>query len=250
MRFMVMHKVDANMEAGAPPGQQIVQQMGALVQESLKNKVFINGAGLHRSAKRARLETKGGEAKVTKGPYQGQNELLSSFAMIKASSLEEAIERARQLARALGGVEVEVGPVVEPWDIGVIPKPEKLPMGRFLLLCKGNRNTESGAEPSAEQRAAVEQLLQSLREVGVLLLADRLAPSSKGARLVTENSSRLASGERSKRTWTDGPFAESKELIAGFSMLELPTFADAKAWTERYAAILGDTQVDVRVLAD
>jgi hypothetical protein len=238
---MVMHKVDANMEAGGPPSQEIVQKMGALVQESLKNKVFINGAGLHRSAQRARLRTQGGEAKVTKGPYQGENELLSSFAMIKAHSLEEAIERARQLARALGDVEIEVGPVVEPWDIGVIPKPEKLPMGRFLLLCKGDRHTESGTEPSAERRAALEKLLQSLREEGVLVLADRLAPSSRGARLVTD---------KGKRTWTDGPFAESKELIAGFSMLELATLADARAWTERYADVLGDTQVDVRVLAE
>lgn len=241
MRFMVMHKVDANMEAGGPPSQEIVQGMGALVQESLKNKVFITGAGLHRSAQRARLQTKGGEAKVTKGPYQGQNELLSSFAMIKANSLEEAIERARQLARALGDVEIEVGPVVEPWDIGVIPKPEKLPMGRFLLLCKGDRHTESGTEPSAERRAAVEKLLQSLREEGVLVLADRLAPSSKGARLVTD---------KGKRSWTDGPFAESKELIAGFSIIDVPALADARAWTERYAGILGDTQVDVRVLAE
>jgi len=241
MRFMVMHKVDANMEAGGPPSQQIVQNMGALVQDSLKNKVFLTGAGLHRSAQRARLENKGGEAKVTKGPYQGQNELLASFAMIKANSLEEAIERARQLARALGDVEIEVGPVVEPWDIGVIPKPEKLPMGRFLLLCKADRHTESGAEPSAERRAAVEKLLQSLREEGVLVLADRLAPSSRGARLVTA---------KGKRTWTDGPFAESKELIAGFSILDVPTIEDARAWTERYAGILGDTQVDVRVLAD
>jgi hypothetical protein len=238
---MVMHKVDANMEAGGPPNQQIVQGMGALVQESLKNKVFLNGAGLHRSAKRARLETQGGEDRVSKGPYQGRNELLSSFAMIKANSLEEAIERARQLAHALGGVEVEVGPVVEPWDIGVMPKPEKLPMGRFLLLCKGNRGTESGAEPSPERLAAVDKLLQSLREEGVLVLADRLAPSSRGARLVTN---------KGKRTWTDGPFAESKELIAGFSIIDVPTLADARAWTERYAAILGDTEVDVRPLAD
>jgi hypothetical protein len=71
MRFMVMHKVDANMEAGGPPSQEIVRGMGALVQDSLKNKVFITGAGLHRSAKRARLETTRGESRVTKGPYQG-----------------------------------------------------------------------------------------------------------------------------------------------------------------------------------
>jgi len=246
MRFMVMHKVDANMEAGGPPSQQIVQAMGALVQESLKNRVFTTGAGLHRSARRARLESKRGELVVSKGPYAGQNELIASFAMIKASSLEEAIERARQFARVLGDVEIEIGPVVEPWDIGVMEKPAKLPLGRFLLLCKGDRQTESGAE-SQDRRAALAALLQSLRDEGVLVLADRLAPSAQGARLASAGK---ASGEKGKRTWTDGPFAESKELIAGFSVLDVPSRADAIAWAERYAAILGDNEVDVRELAE
>jgi hypothetical protein len=240
MRFMVMHKVDANMEAGGPPSQQIVAGMGALVQESLKSRVFTTGAGLHRSARRARLES--GGVKVTKGPYLGQNELLASFAMIKASSLDEAIERARQFAKILGDVEIEVGPVVEPWDIGVMEKPEKLPLGRFLLLCKGDRQTESGAEPSPARRAALDRLLQALRDEGVLVLSDRLAPSSRSAR--------LASGEKGKRRWTDGPFAESKELIAGFSVLSVPSRADALAWAERYAAILGNNEVDVFELAE
>jgi hypothetical protein len=51
-----MHKVDANMEAGGPPSQEIIQNMGALVQGSLKEGVFLNGAGLHRSARRVRLQ--------------------------------------------------------------------------------------------------------------------------------------------------------------------------------------------------
>jgi hypothetical protein len=242
MRFMVMHKVDANMEAGGPPSQEIIQGMGALVQESLKNRVFATGAGLHRSARRARLETKRGETKVSKGPYAGQNELLSSFAMIKARSLDEAIERARQFVRVLGDVDIEVGPVVEPWDLGIMDKPAKEPPGRYLLLCKGNRATENGTEPSAERRAALESLLQALRDEGVLILADRLTPSSRG--------SRLPAGEKGKRSWVDGPFTESKELIAGFSVLNVETLAEAQAWAERYAAILTGNEVDVRELLD
>lgn len=240
MRFMVMHKVDAHMEAGGPPNPQIVQSMGALVQQSLKEGTFTTGAGLHRSARRARLEPAGGSVRVTHGPYSGKNELLSSFAMIRARSLEEAIERARELSRVLGDAEVEVGPVVEPWDIGVMPKPEGATNTRFLLLCKGDQNTEGGVGLSAERRAALDRLLGALKDEGVLLLADRLAPSAGGAR--------LAKGPEGKRTWTDGPFAESKELIAGFSILELPTRADAIAWADRYAAILTESEVDVRQL--
>jgi hypothetical protein len=239
MRFMVMHKVDARMESGGPPNPQILQSMGELVQSSLKSGVFTTGAGLHRSARRARLE-RGGN--VTKGPFEGQNELLSSFAMIKARSLDEAIERAREFARVLGDIDIEIGPVVEPWDLGVMAKPPGDAPGRFLLLCKGNRSTESGAEPSAERRAELGKLLDALKAEGVLVLADRLAPSARGAR--------FASGEKGKRTWVDGPFAESKELIAGFSVLSVPTRADAIAWAERYASVLGDNEVDVRELVD
>jgi hypothetical protein len=205
MRFMVMHKVDATMEAGGPPSQEIIRNMGALIQSSRESGVFTTGAGLHRSARRVRLERNG---TVTRGPYQGQNELLSSFAMITARSLEEAIERAREFARVLGGAEVEVGPVVEPWDLGFIEKPEGDLPGRYLLLCKADRDTEAGREPSPERRAALRRLIEALKAEGVLILADRLAPSARGTR--------LASGEKGKRTWVDGPFAESKELIAGF----------------------------------
>ena len=100
MRFIVMHKVDANMEAGGPPSQDIITQMGALVQESLKSGVFLNGAGLHRSARRVRLESTGGETKVTQGPYAGKNELVASFTMLSAKSLNDAVGHARKLADA------------------------------------------------------------------------------------------------------------------------------------------------------
>jgi hypothetical protein len=238
MRFMVMHKVDARMEAGSPPSPEIIRNMGALVQGSLKNGTFTTGAGLHRSARRARV---GGDGAVSHGPFAGGNELLSSFVMIRASSLDEAIERARQISRVLGDVDVEVGPVVEPWDIGVMEKPPGDAPARFLLLCKGTAATEQGAEPSVERRAELARFIEALRVEGVLVLADSLAPSARGAR--------LSSGPSGKRRWVDGPFTESKELIAGFSVLEVPTRGDAIAWAERYAAILGDNEVDVREMA-
>src|SRR5262245_54887326 len=122
MRFMVMHKVDAQMEAGAPPPEHIIQQMGELVQGEIRAGVFKDGAGLHRSALRVRLEFDGGARTVVRGPYRGSNELLASFAMIKAKSLDDAIEIATRVATAAGDREIEIGPVVEPWDIGLMAK--------------------------------------------------------------------------------------------------------------------------------
>jgi hypothetical protein len=240
MRFMVMHKVDANMEAGGPPSQRIISSMGALVQQSLQRGVFITGAGLHPSPRRVRLKCVAGECQLTKGPYAGENELLACFAMISAASLDEAVAHAQRLAAALGGeVEIEVGPIVEPWDLGLMPKPAAGP-ARFLLLCKADAPFEAGGVPSESWRAALAELERGLEGNGALLAADSLAPSAKGAR--------LASGPAGKRSWVDGPFAESKELIAGFSILEVPSRDDALAWAERYAAILLDNEVDVREL--
>ena len=241
MRFIVMHKVDANMEAGGAPSQEIISQMGALVQGSLKDGVFLNGAGLHRSARRVRLERLAGETKVTEGPYAGKNELIASFTMLSAKSLNDAVAHARKLAASLGDVEIEVGPIVEPWDLGLMPKPASAPE-RFLLLCKSTPGDEAG-DTAEKHAAAVKALSASFQNDAAVLAADSLAPSARGARL-------SATGGKGKRVWVDGPFAESKELIAGFSLLSLPSKAEALAWADRYAAILCDTEVDVREVND
>ncbi len=238
MRFIVMHKVDAIMENGGPPSQEIIQEMGALVQGSLKSGVFLNGAGLHRSASRARVTTKSGRCEVEKGPYAGKNELISSLVMISARSMDDAVAHASRLALELGDSEIEVGPVVEPWDLGLMPKPEGQIPEKFLFLFKSTADDEQGVRVVERHREAVEKLSRSFDNDGVVLAAECLAPSAQGAR----------SSGSGKRTWVDGPFTETKELIAGFSLLRLPTLEEALAWADRYAAILGDTEVEVRLV--
>jgi len=239
MRFIVMHKVDDKMEAGTRPDQRIVQKMGTLVRESLASGVFENGAGLHRSARRARLTVKDGGRTVQKGPFTGGNQLVADCHMVRTGTMDDALELAAQVAAATGAEEVEVGPVVEPWDLGFVPEPADKSTARFLLLRKGDAATEGGAPPSE----ALSKLERKLKDDGVLLLSEKLAPTSSGAR--------LPGGPRgSARRWIDGPFTESKELIAGFSILNVPDRAAALAWAERYAAILDGNEVDVRALLD
>lgn len=236
MRFMVMHKVDAQMEAGGPPPARIIQEMGQYVQGAIKSGVFLDGAGLHPSSRRVRLVFEAGKRTIIKGPFAGGNELLASFTMVKAASMDHAIELASRIAAVVGDVEIEIGPVVEPWDLGVTAKPADAPL-RFLLLCKADRAFEAGAP----QPAGLKQLMDELTRDGVLISAATLAPSSNGARY------RKTGG---KRVWTDGPFTESKELVAGFSIVELPSQQGARTWAEAYAEILGDNEVDVRLIAD
>jgi hypothetical protein len=236
MRFMVMHKVDASMEAGAPPSQKIIEEMGKLVGRSIKAGIFKDGAGLHRSAQRARVTFAAGKPNVVRGPYVGDNELLARFALISTDGIERAIELAIALGTAAGEREVEVGPVVEGWDLHGGKRPANAPH-RFLLLVKGDAAFEAGAPLPA----AVGSMLDQWKRDGVLQSEVSLKPTKTAVR------SQVTNG---KRHFIDGPFTESKELIAGFSILDVPTIDDAKRFTEEYGAILGDNQVDIRELAD
>lgn len=95
---------------------------------------------------------------------------------------------------------------------------------KFMMLIKSDRMTEAGVMPSEDILIAMGKYNEELVKAGVLLAAAGLQPSSKGARV------RYAAG---KTTVTDGPFAESKELIAGFWMIQVKSKAEAIEWSKR-----------------
>ncbi|MDB4989751.1 MAG: hypothetical protein JWN04_4929, partial [Myxococcaceae bacterium] len=191
------------------------------------------------SAERIRLRWRGGKRELTRGPLRGENELVAGLAMLQVKSLDEAVTWTTRIAETEGchDVEFDLGPLVEGWDLGLAPKPPgDIPL-RVLAVRKADSHSEAGTAPSAETMTKMQALLSEMKAAGVLLAVEGLKPSARGARLQTR---------AGKHTWVDGPFTESKELIAGFTMIKLPSLADAKAWAARYADILGDTEVDVR----
>lgn len=240
MRFIVMHKVNKQMEAGTVD-KAVVTNMGAFIQESIQRGVFQNGAGLKPSGTRTRMQFRGNECIVRDGPYPGGNELLAGFAMLEVKSKEEAMEWTRKFARVVGDVDVELGPVTEAWDLGLAPRPQGEHPVRYLMLNMADRNTEAGVPPSAREVAEMQALIDEMKQAGVLLAAEGVQPSSLGVRMQFKGK---------QRTLTDGPFAESKELIAGFSLIEVPSKQAALDWAVRYGGILGDIEVDVLRLHD
>ena len=241
MLFMVMHKLHVEVDKNAPVPKELVANMGKLINETIQAGRFHNGAGLLGSAYRVRVKFEGGEVKTQKGPYRGENELVVGLAMLKVKTMEEAVGWGTKLGRALGDVEVEVGQVTEPWDIGVAPKPSgELPL-HVLLLDKATPAYEAGKSRAPEHEAKLRALHAEMKQAGVLLTAEELKPTSTGARL---------HASKGKHTWTDGPFAESKELVSGFSIIKVDSKQEAQAWAERYADILGDIEVDVRPVVE
>jgi len=102
---------------------------------------------------------------------------------------------------------------------------------------KSNEENEAGIPPSKELMEEMGKLMEETSRAGVLLAAEGVHPSSRGARLEF-------SGGR--RTVTDGPFAEAKELIAGFAIVQVESKDEAIEWATRFADVIGDVEIEVR----
>ena len=95
---------------------------------------------------------------------------------------------------------------------------------RFMLQVRAGQNSEAGMMPSRELVAAMGAFNQTMIDAGVMLAADGLHPSSKGARVAYDGD---------KRSVTQGPFAAANELIAGFWIIDVGSKEDAIAWAKR-----------------
>jgi len=107
---------------------------------------------------------------------------------------------------------------------------------RVMVIVKADKNSEAGILPSPELFADMQRFNEELAKAGVMLAGEGLHPTSKGARVKFE-------GKR--RTVIDGPFAESKELIAGFWLWKVKSMEEAIEWLKR-APFDGGTEVEIR----
>jgi hypothetical protein len=111
---------------------------------------------------------------------------------------------------------------------------------RFMIMVRANACSESGALPEPELMAAMMAYHEDLAKAGVLLDANGLKPSADGLRV------RYSGG---KRTIVDGPFAETKELIAGYTLIQVRSREEALEWVRRFPAPFGemaDGEIEVR----
>jgi hypothetical protein len=107
-----------------------------------------------------------------------------------------------------------------------------------MILRKADKNTETGAMPSTELITEMMKYNEELIKAGVMLAGDGLHPSSRGARV------KFSGG---KPTIIDGPFTETKELIAGFTMIEVKSKEEALQWVKRWPALDADGEVELEI---
>jgi hypothetical protein len=107
---------------------------------------------------------------------------------------------------------------------------------RFMVIVKADRNSEAGVMPSREILEAMGKYNEELVKAGVMLAGEGLHPTSKGKRV------KFSGG---KHTITDGPFAETKELIAGFWLWQVGSMEEAVEWLKR-SPFDGGTEIEIR----
>ena len=113
---------------------------------------------------------------------------------------------------------------------------------RFMLIVKANADSEAGAMPSEQLITDMGRYNEEMVKAGVMLAAEGLHPSSKGARVFFDGT---------KRTVVDGPFSEAKELIAGFWLIQVKSLEEAIEWVKRCPNTDGgESQIEIRQVGE
>jgi hypothetical protein len=244
MRFMMLVKANKDSEAGVLPDEKILSEICKYNEELVKAGALLAGEGLQASSKGTRVRYSNGKFQVTDGPFAETKELIAGFWLIQAKSKDEAIEWARRIPFREG--EVEIRPLFELPDFPVDPaeKPDgwrekeeqfratpparKSGTIRYMGILKADRDTEAGVLPDEKFLSVMGTFFEEGVKAGVILSGEGLQPSSKGARVRYD---------RNKRMVIDGPFAETKELIAGYAILQFTSKAEAIEWTKRFVQV-------------
>ena len=114
---------------------------------------------------------------------------------------------------------------------------------RFIVMAMATKESEAGPPPKPEAFVAMQKYNEAAVKAGILLAAEGLTPTSKGARV-------KFSGD--KRTVIDGPFTETKEVIAGFMIIKVKSLEEAIEWVKRAPNVSpnGEGEVEIRKLMD
>lgn len=109
---------------------------------------------------------------------------------------------------------------------------------RFMIIRKADAQTEAGVMPSTELLAAMGKYMEEMGKAGILRGGDGLQPTSKGIRVSFSNG---------KPTVTDGPFAETKEQIAGYALIEVNSREEALEWVKKWPAIDAEANATLEI---
>jgi hypothetical protein len=228
MKFVILRKADRHTEAGPA------------IDETLPVDASLPHAALQPSAQGVRLHFGPDGPRVVPGPFEHTEELVAGFGYLEAESLSAATDRLGRWTPA-----AEAPPVLEVRESGCpggLPGIHSPPAGqgtdpRFMVMLMSDAQLEADEPPEPKRLDAMARRNAQSVAGGVLVAGDGLKSTAKGARVA------FAAG---RPRVVDGPFAEAKELIAGFWVIRAPTMAEAIEWASRYPYAPAHPVVEIR----
>lgn len=259
MRFMLLIKTDLEHE-NDHPGDEVMAEMWKYSDSLKKSGVLLDDNGLEPTSDSFSYFKQGDDVTVVDGPFAETKELVGGYWLIQAKSLDEAIEWARRAPFVDGELEVrqvyeledfpvddnesgwreEEAAMRDDWDSAAAPADVEPKPYAYMGIMHATEQSEAGELPSEADLAATGVLMGEAFAAGIMLGGEGLQPSSHGARVTFTDG---------VATVTDGPFAETKELVAGFALMQFDSKADARAWGLRWAQNSHDGHTEMRRLS-
>ena len=200
--------------------------------------------GVVLGPKRTRVSFSAGKPTAIESVPAGQD-AVSTFTVIDAESKQDAIEWVKRLPRQNGGdEELEIREAGCPGGVPAVSLSTAPRSGgdrRFVVMLKADPHTETGRIAEESRLRAMVKQNEASAKAGVMLAGEGLQPSSRGARI------KFSGG---KATIIDGPFAEAKELVAGFWLIRAKSKEDALEWVKSYPFPFADAEIELREALD
>jgi hypothetical protein len=246
MRFLIVRKADSDSEAGAAPTRELVDAMAEHMDTLAADGRFFAGEGLKPSRDGVRVTFRHGrEAVVVDGPFAEAKELVAGFSIIEADSMDDAVAWVKgwPAEDAHGEAEVEVRPIGCPGGLSGFGDPAEgdSEQTRYIVMLKANERSETDFDPGPEILGRMMEANRAGHESGILIAGYGLSSS--------RHAKRVRFGGKDRSTVFDGPFAEIKEMVAGFWVLRADSMAQVIAWTETFPFPDGDdSRLEIRPL--
>jgi hypothetical protein len=242
MKFMMMIKSDEQAEAGVLPDEKIIAAMNKFNADLVAAGVLVGAEGLHATSKGARIRLANGKRTTTDGPFAEAKEVIAGYWMLQTKTKEDAIAWAKRCPGAAGRLELRQVYEMEDFPVDPAekddgwraneermreemeraPQPSAVPgTKRYIAMLKSDAFSESGVLPDEQMLTTMGKLMEDMANAGVAIGGEGLKPTTEGVQI-------------KQNRVTDGPFAEAKELIAGFCMLRVKSKAEAIEWSWRW----------------
>jgi hypothetical protein len=266
MRFMMLIKSDEQAETGAMPDDSLIKAMLDYNEELVNARALVAAEGLYPTSRGARVKFSKGKPVVTDGPFAEAKEVIAGYWLIEAKSRAAAIEwalRCPAVSQETLPAESNVGQleIRQVFDLSEFPVNEEESGWRekeeqfraehqsprfarpgwkqFMIIRMADRDSEAGVMPSEALLAEMGAYNDELVAAGTMISGEGLHPSSEGVRIEYR---------KGKRTLVDGPFTEAKELIAGFSIIEVKSKEEAIGLVKRWPSLdaYGEAEIAIR----